>query len=156
MKLPGTEEYYIAYASFGTPLSDYVGDKNVKGCHREVCLEKVSFDAAGYIKKITPTHKGIQEAVTANVQVVYKAEAGGKVRAGNGAAQAEVTAYLTYQGTKTTITAVPDNGKVFDRWSDGVKTAARTDIGAKDTTVYAIRINDTKELSCEKWRVSMG
>ena len=93
MKLPGTEEYYIAYASFGTPLSDYVGDKNVKGCHREVCLEKVSFDAAGYIKKITPTHKGIQEAVTANVQVVYKAEAGGKVRAGNGAAQAEVTAY---------------------------------------------------------------
>lgn len=22
--------------------------------------------------------------------------------------------------------------------------------------LYAIRINDTKELSCEKWRVSMG
>jgi len=143
VKLPGTEEYYIAYASFGTPLSDYVGDKNVKGCHREVCLEKVSFDAAGYIKKITPTHKGIQEAVTANVQVVYKAEAGGKVRAGNGAAQAEVTAYLTYQGTKTTITAVPDNGKVFDRWSDGVKTTARTDIGAKDTTVTAYFKNNT-------------
>ncbi|MCI9420410.1 MAG: hypothetical protein HFG32_10440 [Eubacterium sp.] len=26
----------------------------------------------------------------------------------------------------------------------------------KIASVYAIRINDTKELSCEKWRVSMG
>lgn len=143
VKLPGTEEYYIAYARFDTPLSDYVGDKNVKGCHREVCLEKVSFDADGYIQKIIPTHQGIQQAVTANVQVVYKAEAGGKVKAGNGAAQAEVTAYIPYQGTGTTVTAVPEQGKVFDRWSDGVKTAARTDIGEKDTTVTAYFKNNT-------------
>ena len=137
VKLPGTEEYYIAYARFGTPLADYVGDKNVKGCHREVCLEKVSFDAQGYIQKITPTLQGIQEAVTANVQVVYKAEAGGKVQAGSSTAQAEVTSYIPYQGTSVTITAIPDNGKAFDRWSDGVTTASRTDIGQKDTTVTA-------------------
>ncbi len=63
VKLPDTEEYYIAYARFGTPLSKYVGDKNVKGCHREICLDKVSFDADGYIEKITPTLAGIKEPV---------------------------------------------------------------------------------------------
>lgn len=66
VKLPNREEYYIAYARFGTPLSDYPGDKNVKGCHREICLEKVTFDNEGYIEKITPTLTGIQEPVYVN------------------------------------------------------------------------------------------
>ncbi len=142
VKLPGTEEYYIAYARFGTPLSDYVGDKNVKGCHREVCLEKVSFDDDGHIERITPTHRGIQEAVTANVQVVYQAAAGGKVQAGNGTAQTEITSYIPYKGMGTVVTAVPDTGKAFDQWSDGVKTASRTDIGEKDTSVATYFKND--------------
>lgn len=63
VKIPTRDEYYIAYARFGTPLSDYPGDKNVKGCHREICLEPVTFDAQGYIEKITPTLTGIQEPV---------------------------------------------------------------------------------------------
>ncbi|MBE5872673.1 MAG: hypothetical protein E7294_15775 [Lachnospiraceae bacterium] len=64
LKIPGTEDYYIAYARFGTPLSAYEGDNKVKGTHREVCLEPVSFDEDGYIEKIQPTHTGITEPVT--------------------------------------------------------------------------------------------
>lgn len=66
VKLPNREEYYIAYARFRTPLSEYPGDKDVKGCHREICLEPVTFDENGYIEPITPTLEGIQEPVYVN------------------------------------------------------------------------------------------
>lgn len=46
------EEYYIAYHRFGTPLEKYPDEK---GCHREVCLDRLEFTEEGLIKPVRVT-----------------------------------------------------------------------------------------------------
>ncbi|SKB49699.1 Concanavalin A-like lectin/glucanases superfamily protein [Lachnospiraceae bacterium] len=63
LNVPGTDNWYIAYARFMTPLGQI---SNGYGYHREVCIDKLSFDADGYMEKVQPTNEGITEAVPVN------------------------------------------------------------------------------------------
>jgi beta-xylosidase len=56
VKVPGVDEYYIAYHRFGTPLKDYPGGK---GYNRETCIDKLKFGSDGLMKAVTPTMVGI-------------------------------------------------------------------------------------------------
>ena len=60
LNVPGTDNWYIAYARFMTPLGQV---SNGYGYHREVCLDKLTFDEDGYMQEVTPTNEGISEPV---------------------------------------------------------------------------------------------
>ena len=51
---PGTDEWYIVYHRIN---KDYIHFQ--PGVHREVCIDKLEFNADGTIKRVVPTHKGI-------------------------------------------------------------------------------------------------
>lgn len=51
---PGTDEWYIVYHRIN---KDYIHFQ--PGVHREVCIDKMEFNADGTIKRVIPTHKGI-------------------------------------------------------------------------------------------------
>ena len=50
----GTDEWYIVYHRIN---KDYIHFQ--PGVHREVCIDKMEFNADGTIKRVVPTHKGI-------------------------------------------------------------------------------------------------
>lgn len=52
---PGTDEWYIVYHRIN---KDYIHFQ--PGVHREVCIDKLEFNADGTIKRVVPTHGGIQ------------------------------------------------------------------------------------------------
>lgn len=64
LQIPNTEEYYIAYHRFYTPLGTYTDGF---GFHRETCIDVVEFDSNGLMKTITPTHEGVKERVLTNM-----------------------------------------------------------------------------------------
>ena len=51
---PGTDEWYIVYHRINKA---YIHHQ--PGVHREVCIDKMEFNADGTIKRVIPTHKGI-------------------------------------------------------------------------------------------------
>lgn len=55
LQIPGRDEWYIVYHRINKNYLD-----NGPGYHREVCIDRMHFNADGTIKKITPTHKGIE------------------------------------------------------------------------------------------------
>lgn len=52
---PGTDEWYIVYHRIN---KDYIHFQ--PGVHREVCIDKLEFNADGTIKRVVPTHQGIK------------------------------------------------------------------------------------------------
>ena len=52
---PGTDEWYIVYHRIN---KDYIHFQ--PGVHREVCIDKMEFNADGTIKRVVPTHDGIK------------------------------------------------------------------------------------------------
>ena len=61
--MPETDEAYIVYAKFMTPLGQVTGGF---GYHREVCIDKLTFDEeTGLMNPVTPTLTGITEPVKA-------------------------------------------------------------------------------------------
>ncbi|WP_180272727.1 family 43 glycosylhydrolase [Konateibacter massiliensis] len=123
VKVPGKEEYYIAYHRFLTPLGQITSGF---GYHRETCIDQLTFDeATGLMNVVTPTLEGITTPVKLTVTLNYQAGTGGRI---SGTAIQEVT----IGGNSSAVTAVPDAGYRFTKWSDGVTTATR-----KDTNVTA-------------------
>ncbi|MFV0471938.1 MAG: family 43 glycosylhydrolase [Paludibacteraceae bacterium] len=57
LQIPDKDEWYIVYHRFNYPKGITMGD--AAGFNREVCIDKMEFNADGTIKYITPTHKGI-------------------------------------------------------------------------------------------------
>ncbi len=58
MHIPGTDDYYIAYHRFFTPLGTYTEGL---GFHRETCIDKVTFNKeTGLMEKICPTNEGVE------------------------------------------------------------------------------------------------
>ena len=51
---PGTDEWYIVYHRIN---KDYIHFQ--PGVHREVCIDKMEFNADGTFKRVIPTHNGI-------------------------------------------------------------------------------------------------
>lgn len=58
IQVPGKDEWYIVYHRFNYPKGINMGQS--AGFHREVCIDKMEFNADGSIKNIIPTHEGIQ------------------------------------------------------------------------------------------------
>lgn len=60
LNIPSTDDWYICYHRFMTPLGQVSGGF---GYHREVCLDKLTFDADGFMETVHPTNEGILNAV---------------------------------------------------------------------------------------------
>jgi len=54
VNVPGTDDWYIVYHRIN---KNYL--HNGPGTHREVCVDKLTFDESGHINKVAPTRKGI-------------------------------------------------------------------------------------------------
>ncbi|MFA6582432.1 MAG: family 43 glycosylhydrolase, partial [Paludibacter sp.] len=57
LQIPGKDEWYIVYHRFNYPKGIKMGD--AAGFNREVCIDKMEFNADESIKQVIPTHKGI-------------------------------------------------------------------------------------------------
>jgi arabinoxylan arabinofuranohydrolase len=58
LQLPGKDEWYIVYHRFNFPKGITMG--GAAGFNREVCIDKMEFNADGSIKQVTPTHVGVK------------------------------------------------------------------------------------------------
>ncbi|MWB94124.1 family 43 glycosylhydrolase [Flavobacterium sp. GA093] len=58
VKVPNKDEWFIVYHRFPFPEGIKMGDS--AGFHREVCIDKLEFNADGTIKQVVPTHEGIR------------------------------------------------------------------------------------------------
>jgi len=58
IQVPEKDEWYIVYHRFTRPAGISMGQS--AGYNREVCIDKMEFDAAGNIKIVKPTLKGIK------------------------------------------------------------------------------------------------
>ena len=61
LQIPGKDEWYLVYHRIN---KNYLN--NGPGYHREVCIDKLEFNADGTIKQVTPTHKGIDPVLIEN------------------------------------------------------------------------------------------
>ncbi len=57
IQIPGKDEWYLVYHRFTRPKGITMG--RAGGFHREVCIDKLEFDAGGSIKEVKPTLSGI-------------------------------------------------------------------------------------------------
>lgn len=57
IQIPGKDEWYIVYHRFNYPNGIKLG--RAAGYNREVCIDKLEFNADGGIKVVTPTHTGV-------------------------------------------------------------------------------------------------
>jgi hypothetical protein len=57
LQIPNKDEWYITYHRFSYPTGIKMGQAG--GFHREVCIDKLEFNADGTIKQVIPTHTGI-------------------------------------------------------------------------------------------------
>ncbi len=57
LQIPNKDEWYLVYHRFSYPTGIKMG--RAGGFHREVCIDKLEFNADGTIKQVTPTHAGI-------------------------------------------------------------------------------------------------
>ncbi len=58
VQIPGKDEWYLVYHRFTRPAGIKMGD--AAGFNREVCIDKLEFDADGNIKPVIPTLVGIE------------------------------------------------------------------------------------------------
>jgi hypothetical protein len=58
LKIPGKDEWYIVYHRINR---NYL--TNGPGIHREVCIDKLTFNSDGTIKQVTPTNRGINPVI---------------------------------------------------------------------------------------------
>jgi len=58
LQIPGKDEWYIVYHRLTYPNGINLGPK--AGYYREVCIDKLEFNADGSIKPVVPTHAGVK------------------------------------------------------------------------------------------------
>lgn len=105
VNVPGTDDWYIVYHRINR---NYLN--NAPGIHREVCVDKLSFNADGTIRRVTPTREGVVPVAISNLQEKITA-----VRdiTDNGALTAAVT-YYTLDG-RSLGTAQPARHGIYIR-----------------------------------------
>ncbi|MBR3454342.1 MAG: family 43 glycosylhydrolase [Bacteroidaceae bacterium] len=89
VNIPGTDDWYIVYHRINKNFLN-----NSPGIHREVCIDRLTFDEKGLIQQVTPTHKGI-DPVTVNpvLDTIINGPNGIDVPAYDAAAACRVTYY---------------------------------------------------------------
>lgn len=60
LKLPGKDQWYIVYHRIN---KNYLSRDLGPGFHREVCIDKMTFDKKGRIVPVKPTHDGVEPIV---------------------------------------------------------------------------------------------
>ena len=63
VNIPGTDDWYIVYHRIN---KNYLS--NGPGIHREVCVDKLTFDVDGKINPVKPTRQGIDPVIINNVE----------------------------------------------------------------------------------------
>jgi arabinoxylan arabinofuranohydrolase len=58
IQVPGKDEWYIIYHRFNYPNGITMG--RAAGFNREVCIDKLEFNADNSIKRVIPTHEGVK------------------------------------------------------------------------------------------------
>lgn len=58
LQIPGRDEWYVVYHRINPTFIDR---EKGPGIHRQVCIDRMEFDADGRILPITPTHKGVRQ-----------------------------------------------------------------------------------------------
>ncbi|MFY9153840.1 MAG: family 43 glycosylhydrolase [Prolixibacteraceae bacterium] len=61
IQVPGKDEWYLVYHRFTYPKGVTMGGRG--GFHREICIDKMEFDANGNIIEVKPTFKGINPVI---------------------------------------------------------------------------------------------
>jgi arabinoxylan arabinofuranohydrolase len=64
IQVPGKDEWYIVYHRFNYPNGITMG--RAAGYNREVCIDRLTFDADGNIISVKPTHEGIKRVMGIN------------------------------------------------------------------------------------------
>ena len=59
LQIPGKDKWYLVYHRFTCPKGILMGQS--AGFHREVCIDKLNFDAKGAIQEVIPTLKGVDK-----------------------------------------------------------------------------------------------
>lgn len=101
VNMAGTDDWYIVYHRIN---KNYLN--NGPGIHREVCVDKLEFNADGTIKQTTPTRKGIDPVDTSGFIGEITAVKGVEVQNGNVAK----VVYYTIDGQKLGSKAPVANG----------------------------------------------
>ncbi len=57
LQLPGKDKWYIIYHRIN---KNYLNREQGPGFHREVCIDKMSFNSDGTIKQVVPSQKGVK------------------------------------------------------------------------------------------------
>lgn len=57
LQIPGTDKWYIVYHRIN---KNYLDRKKGPGFHRQVCIDKLEFNADGTIRPVVPTHRGVK------------------------------------------------------------------------------------------------
>ena len=57
LQLPGTDEWYIVYHRINPA---YLAKDKGPGFHRQVCIDRMSFNADGTIRRVIPTQEGVR------------------------------------------------------------------------------------------------
>lgn len=66
IQVPGQDEWYIVYHRFTRPDGIRMG--RAAGFHREVCVDRMTFNADGSIRPVKPTVKGIRPLKAGRIQ----------------------------------------------------------------------------------------
>lgn len=110
VNVPGTDDWYIVYHRIN---KRYLNDS--PGVHREVCVDKLTFDDQGRINRVTPTRQGIEPID--NRALIEAATAIALPEAGTGSsANAKVTRVTYYSVDGTCLGAnAPQSHGIFIR-----------------------------------------
>ena len=104
VNIPDTDEWYIVYHRINKKYLN-----NGPGYHREVCVDKMEFNADGTIKRIKPTRKGI-DPIDTTALIEGTTAVKGIATHGSGAA----VAYFTVDG-KCLGSKAPDTDGLYIR-----------------------------------------
>jgi hypothetical protein len=72
LQIPGKDEWYIVYHRFEYPNGINMGRD--AGYNREVCIDRLAFNADGSIQKVKPTHQGIAKVKSGKAAVKKEPE----------------------------------------------------------------------------------
>ncbi|MBO5302999.1 MAG: family 43 glycosylhydrolase [Lachnospiraceae bacterium] len=127
LQVPGTDDFYIAYHRFLTPLGQVTSGY---GYHRETCIDKLIYnEETGLFEVAKATLTGLTEGQTHTAPKKYHVT----YEAGKGGSISGVEKQVVIDGYQATaVKAVPKGGYKFVKWSDGSTETVR-----KETEVNA-------------------
>ncbi|MEU7938397.1 family 43 glycosylhydrolase [Microbispora bryophytorum] len=134
VRVPGTDDWYIAYHRFAIPGGD--------GTHRETTVDRMEFDENGLIKKVVPTLESVAPVSVANAGPDVKGSEGAPIRLAGSAGGAAKWSYEPGEGVDSGATcSFADPGAAetaFTCSDDGAYTVTLTSGRSRDSARVTI------------------